>query len=107
MYKRPARLLFLHPTDDPCAAFLLRRAEEHPGWIEGRALALPAKGDDLPQALAWADLVITLGACPTPERLPPHVQHRHWQDTTPASLQRRLSGVVGGLRLLARLDEND
>jgi len=104
VYKRPARLLFLHHPDDRCADFLLRRVRAHSKWIEGRTLALPAKGDDLPRALAWADLVVTLGGCPPPQRLPPHVQHRHWQDTSPEALQRRLQGVVGGLRLLARLD---
>ncbi len=105
MYKRPVRLLFLHrrgaqdEQDAACAA--LEAATRHAQWIEARRTSLEEAGE----ALDWADLVLTLGECPCPP-LPAHAQHRRWPDLDRTAIEERLAGVVGGLRLLSRLDDD-
>jgi len=105
VYKRPVRLLFLHRSGErrehDAAHLALEAATRHGDWIEARRAPL----EDAADALAWADLVLTLGTCPCPP-LPPHAQHRHWPDLRPTAIQGRLAGVVGGLRLLSRLDDD-
>ncbi len=105
MYKRPVRLLFVHrrgeKTELDAARTALEVASRHSGWIEARR----ATPEEAAEALAWADLVLTLGECPCPP-LPAHAQHRHWPELRQAAIEERLAGVVGGLRLLSRLDED-
>ncbi len=103
MYKRLVRLLFVHRPADPegrrAAAVLVAEARAFGAWIEARRHPHPPPAE----ALAWADLILTLGDCPALP-CPPHAQHRHWPETNAIALARRLAGVVGGLRLLARMD---
>ena len=103
MYKRPVRLLFLHRSgarDEQDAAHIaLEAATRHGHWIEARLAPL----EEAAETLDWADLVLTLGVCPCPP-LPAHAQHRHWPDLDRTAIEERLAGVVGGLRLLSRLD---
>lgn len=65
--------------------------------------------------LAWADLVITLGQTRAPT-LPPQAQTRHWPmptaidtrddvDGVTQEIKRRVEGVIGGIRLLAKSDD--
>lgn len=148
MYKRKARVAFFCVgRADYCliaAEFANRRGED---WIEARAVGLGPTGQDprvlaamreigmgivnkelFPPsraALAWADLIVTLGDeaeshCPA---LPAHVQKRHWPladlvGGNPDDIARtlraacddiraRVDGIVGGLRLMAKSDTGD
>jgi hypothetical protein len=111
MYKRPARMLFLCAPGDERAALAARlTAGIGPGWMEARHAAV----DDVDGgAIAWADVVIALDPaardrCPA---LPPGVRLRPWDlpDLPPeeaeAEIRRRLASMLGGLRMLARVDE--
>ena len=134
MYKRKVRVLFfdLEPGLNRVAASYgnalgkdwleARATSKTPNPIEGRQLttAMAAEGftalspsetlDD--ELFAWADLVMTLGdsknALPP---LPAHAQTRHWPvslsdglETALAETRRRVEGVIGGLRMMARSD---
>lgn len=80
-----------------------------------------------PDLMAWADLIVTVCAhadahCPV---VPATVQKRHWPVADPVTsagdeaqalhrflairdeLRERVQGIVGGLRLLARIDADD
>jgi hypothetical protein len=98
MYKRKVRVLFVGSSDGARrAAVCARRLGGD--WIEPRALDEPAEED-----LRWADLLITLGAVPSlTAPLPPHVQYRHWAltDADVPAIERRVQGIVGGLRMFA------
>lgn len=112
MYKRRARLLFVHPLDREKA----RQASEMAiqlgqDWLESRGTCYAdyIGNVDSTGNRDWADLVIHLGAMPAGALpLAPHAQLRCWQLTEDADWQARLShkiqGVIGGLRMLARLD---
>jgi hypothetical protein len=111
MYKRAARVLFVCMPGDERAALAARlTAGIAQGWMEARHAVV----DDVDGgALAWADLVIPLDArtrdrCPA---LPPTTRLRPWDlpdlppEETEAEIRRRLASMLGGLRMLARLEE--
>ncbi|WP_298137596.1 hypothetical protein [Acidiferrobacter sp.] len=102
MYKRRARLVFaaLAPGLAERAA---RVALAHgAGWIEAR----PGPAGRIP---ADCDLLITLDAAADalgPD-LPAGCRHIHWPlpaHPSDADIAARIEGLVGGMRLLARLD---
>ena len=115
MFKRRARILFIG-GDAALAATELANGLGRT-WLEARAQTIHAlHGTALaPEALQadrqWADTVILLGEelADTALRLPQHVQRRCWPLSDPdgsdsarnAELRRRVSGLIGGLRLLA------
>lgn len=100
VYKRRARVLFLGPatlTESALAASLELGAR----WVEPRTDESPASG--------WADLVVTLDSDSrdTLPTLPPTTRHKHWDAATPTEVRDRVFGMIGGMRLLARLPEDD
>jgi len=112
MYKRPARVLFIATPGDWRTDLAVRLTGEiGAGWMEGRGAAL----DQLdPDHLAWADLVIPLDEesrlhCPA---LPPTARLKAWDlpalspDDTEAEIHRRLGAMLGGLRMLSRVDDS-
>lgn len=122
MYKRKVRVLFLSLGSAACG----RMAEDYArregsAWLEARAACFSARGvepsvpyflseEEMPGALAWADLVVTLGGCEDEFDLPlpPGVQRRHWALPEPGAreeIERRVAGIIGGIRLLARSDD--
>lgn len=115
MYKRRARLLFVHPLDREKARTAAEIATQlGQDWLESRdtCYADYIGNVDPTGNREWADLVILLGAMPA-DALPlaPHAQLRCWQMTEDANwldrLSHKIQGVIGGLRLLARLDAGD
>jgi hypothetical protein len=112
MYKRPARILYLGLPGDPrpkLAAGLT--AEIGAGRMDGRGASVSDVDAD---TLAWPDLVVPLDAeslrrCPP---LPPTARLRPWDlpdadgETARAIIHERIQSMLGGLRMLARLDEN-
>ncbi|MDA8390676.1 MAG: hypothetical protein M0Z76_08130 [Gammaproteobacteria bacterium] len=98
MYKRRARILFLatDPADGACA----RRAAQTLGakWLEpvGDAHDTPI------------DLIISLDADAACGPLPQGVPHKHWPIGEPRAedIRRRVAGLVGGMRLLAAVDDS-
>lgn len=132
MYKRKVRILFLSLHHAGCAQSASDRARRlGDGWIESRHACLaplsgggPGDADgsaqgQVAEGLEWADLVVTL--CGDAEafrlNLPPDTQHRHWTpaDQTDgglcvmspggaAEIERRIHGILGGIRLLAHSD---
>ena len=103
MYKRALRLT-LCCDDDALCQQALAYATAQSQWLQLRTQNHQTPLDH------WADLIITIGrdeAVFSPP-LAGHQQHRHWQ--APAQhalswLERQLDGVIGGLRLLSRLDD--
>lgn len=111
MYKRAARVLFVGASGDWRTDLAVRLlGEMGTGWMEGRASDLDRLDAE---QLDWADLVIPLDQqtrqrCPT---LPPTARLKIWDlpeltpDDTEAEIRRRLTGMLGGLRMLSRVDE--
>jgi len=103
MYKRRARIVFLAKSPE-LEEWVVRRATEMAGdWIEA------GSG---PQALIDCDLLITLATLDPPQipPLPPGCRHKHWTLPTEAlyvEIEARIQGLIGGMRLLARLDASD
>ncbi len=103
MYLRRARVLFVATGD----AVLAQRAVALAGrlgaeWVEARA-APSAEAD----ALAWADLVVELGAAGELPPLPSGTRRVHWAldaagGNEARTLEARVRGMIGGMRLLAR-----
>lgn len=112
MYKRRARLLFIHPVDPEKALQASEMATQlGPDWLECRGACCNdyMASPDSSGYRDWPDLAIFLGATPaTPLPLAPHAQLRCWQlqedENWPAMISHKIQGVIGGLRLLARLD---
>lgn len=126
-YKRKARILFLgglHPVPPNLAAHYANRLGAE--WMEARAAVLPGVAGDVPvlsdDAVAWADLLVTLDAAANASRPPlrPGLQHRHYPfeplpDVTdkPAwsalavRIRERVEGMVGGMQLLQRASSTD
>jgi len=102
MYKRRARILFWHP-DDPEKAqkAALLAMELGSAWLEARA-------ND--HDLSWPDLFIALDCNSIPEKpWARHTQRKCWPKDAKepeAALRNRILGVIGGFRLLARLDQS-
>lgn len=105
MYKRRARVLFVHPQDPEKAQQAARWAQElGDAWLEARA----ADGCS-PPPWQWPDLVIQLEEPPRPMPLASHTQGRTWRVPAadwPADVQERIRGVIGGFKLLSRLDQS-
>jgi hypothetical protein len=111
MYKRPARILFIGANGDSRTDLAARLTGEiGAGWMEGLGTDLDRLDAD---QLAWADLVIPLDShtrqrCPA---LPASARLKIWDlpelppDETEAEIRRRLIGMLGGLRMLSRVDE--
>ena len=105
MYKRRARLAFA--SSSPALAERVVRIALARGadWVE--ACSCPAAA-----APSACDLLVTLDraaleACP---HLPPGCRHAHWPlsaSPTDADIVSRVDGLVGGMRLLARLDGSE
>ncbi|AIA56014.1 MULTISPECIES: hypothetical protein [Acidithiobacillus] len=100
MYKRPAHIQFLSPQNPArCAAALELCAERGAGWV------LAAGAEAPPQ---WPDLIVWLDTPPQGDNAPgsPQALLRHWPlaEPWPEDLARRIDGLLGGLRLLARMD---
>lgn len=98
-YKRRARVLFLGPSQLGAAA-VAAALELGAEWLEPSTTEAAASG--------WADLVVTLDPVsrdhlPT---LPATSRHKHWNVDTPAEVRERVAGMIGGMRLLARLPED-
>ncbi len=60
--------------------------------------------------LSACDLLITLGSAQAPATaLPPGCRHSHWplaEQASDADIEARVSGLLGGMRLLAQLDHS-
>lgn len=97
-YKRPARVIFLGPS--PLVAAAMSAATElGADWLEPNTTRPPASG--------WADLVITLDASSQAAlpALPGTTRHKHWPAQSPEDVRKRVAGMLGGMRLLARLPD--
>lgn len=126
-YKRKARILFLgglHPGPPNLAAHYANRLGAE--WMEARAAVLPGVAGDVPvlsdDAVAWADLLVTLDAAANAARpsLRPGLQHRHYPfeplpdvadkpawSALAARIRERVEGMVGGMQLLQRASSAD
>lgn len=106
MYKRRARIIFCSIRRVGLASKARQLAVELGAqWLEADA----ATTIELlrPEQLQWADLVVTLGTDRAISlELPSHVRHSHWQMATADDdiLRERIEGMIGGLRMLSRLD---
>ena len=98
-YKRRARVLFLGPPALSAAA-LEAALELGAEWLEPSTAEPPASG--------WADLVVTLDPVSLDllPALPATTRHKHWDVATPPAVRERVAGMIGGMRLLARMTEN-
>lgn len=101
MYKRSARIIFLGNQQLRDWA---NKACAHYGshWLESKEATLTS--------LDWADLVITLDADALknlPE-LPRQTRHKHWplDHENEKTVTQKVLGMIGGMKMLARLDEN-
>jgi len=102
MYKRPARIQFLSPLHpELCTAALELCAQRGAGWIEAAGGEAPARWPDL---IVWLDSPVeAMRAAQSPQALV-----RQWSLAEPwqDNLAQRIEGLLGGLRLLARLDDS-
>lgn len=99
-YKRKARVLFLDGGSGLAGCAAAIALELGGPWLEGKGSPLPP--DDA--LLAWADLVVTLDEasereCPA---LPGHGQRRHYPAGDEVALRERVSGMVGGMRMMGK-----
>ncbi len=96
-YKRRARVVFLG-TPEQVALACEAAAREGADWIQ--------TGEPEKAVYGWADLVVTLDQSAR-ESLPPlpaTTRHKHWPVACKDDISRRVRGMIGGLRLLSRLD---
>ncbi len=116
MYKRPAHVLFLAgPGDRRVETATRLTADIGAGWMEARGASVQDVGLD---TLDWADLVIPLDAdsrrrCPA---LPATARLKVWDlpdlpgeegeegEEGEAIIRERVHAMLGGLRMLSRLD---
>lgn len=107
MYKRPAHVLLLHPDPERIASLAAQAVSENTRWLIIRVRRPhPAPIDEV----AWADLIISPPSLDTTS-LAGSTPQRHWSELEsvdgsddPAGIRRRIQGMVGGLRMLARID---
>ncbi len=102
MYKRRARLAFAGDGAERAVAITAASIDE---WAEARVAPL-ADAEQLAEAMAWADLLVSLdgeaeGRCSAP---PVGTRHVHWPVAETDDLEARINGLAGGMRLLARSD---
>lgn len=103
-YKRPARVLFL--SADEKAQLAVQCA-----GLMGSTLINARASTQIPppnDALAWADLVVSLD--PTAhEHLPQLLtttRHVHWPVVDTSDIETRVKGMLGGMRMLERTSES-
>jgi predicted protein tyrosine phosphatase len=111
MYKRPVRILFLAGSGNRRTQTATRlTADIGAGWMEARGASVEDVGSG---ALAWADLVVLLDAdsrrrCPA---LPATARLKSLDlpddpsEGGEAIIRKRIHAMLGGLRMLSRLDE--
>ncbi|AGA32246.1 precorrin-3B synthase [Thioalkalivibrio nitratireducens DSM 14787] len=116
MYKRPARLLVAALTDDGRAR-LVERFARRPvlaQWLEVRSAASMHRLDATD--LEWADLLVAVddaAARAFPRERPATCQLRRWRlpaagvPGVEAAAASALNCIVGGMRMLARMDAAD
>lgn len=124
MYKRRARVLFYSSEPLYAETALAYAHKLGQGWLDARAAHTHvnmAKTTAVfspltAELLVWADLLITLGPAPYTfdVAIPDRVQVRHWRiapneisdhaKTVDEDIRRRVAGVVGGMRLMAKSD---
>ncbi len=102
MYKRRARLIFLSSTPDLAVRASRIAAALGAAWIEARACPADAIATD-------CDLLVTLDAVAlaTRQLSPPGCRSVHWPlspSCTDSDIAAHVESLVGGMRLLARLD---
>ena len=99
MYKRRVKILFMGTVARKQIANLAA-CELGADWLE------VATSANIP--FAWADLIVTLDESALAQllALPASTHHKHWtmDHATPADIHQRVLGMIGGLRMLARLD---
>jgi hypothetical protein len=99
MYKRRARVVFLHAQCPEIAVRAVELSERHGSeWLEAQHEY---------QDREWPDLLILLdGRPPDKLNLPAHIRVKSWLLGTAweSELEKRVLGMIGGFRLLARLD---
>lgn len=110
MYKRPVRVLFVHPRDDFRARQAAQWARDLGGeWLESDGIS--ASGEACKKREAWPDLVIYLDSPPihgptwtgrTQCRTWPADAGGDWE----SGVREKIRGILGGLKLLARLDQS-
>ena len=103
MYKRRARILFWHPTDPAKARYAATLAESlGADWLEARSEETDHD---------WPDLLVALDCHAAPPIFrAAHTQCKYWpsvaQDRWEDAVHKRILGIIGGLRLLARMDRS-
>ncbi|MFO8154473.1 MAG: precorrin-3B synthase [Thiohalospira sp.] len=102
MYKRRARLAFAGDGAERAVAIAAAAIDE---WAEARVAPL-ADAEQLAEAMAWADLLVSLDDeakvhCAVP---PAGTRHVHWPVAETDDIEARIRGLAGGMRLLARSD---
>ncbi len=102
MYKRRARVVFLHEQDPEIAERAVALAEQlGRDWLEARHEYLDRD---------WPDLLILLdGRAADKLDRSIHTRAKSWPlgADWERELPQRISGMIGGFRLLARLDGSD
>lgn len=110
MYKRPVRILFVHPQDGLHARQAAQWARDlGREWLESEGVV--AAGGIGEALWDWPDLVIYLDS--PPEHAPPwagRTQCRIWRPDAggdwESGVREKIRGLLGGLKLLARLDHS-
>ncbi|MBU2738677.1 hypothetical protein [Acidithiobacillus concretivorus] len=102
MYKRRAHILFWHPSEPEKAQYAAQLAAELGGeWLIAKANSAE---------YLWPDLFIALDCDGIPDlQRAAHTQCKFWPVSAKDSendLRERILGVIGGFRLLARLDQS-
>jgi len=116
MYKRRARLLVVAVDDDGRARMVRDLALQPPlsEWLEVRPA--PSMRDLRPEDLAWADLLVAVDAAAAvqfPGNRPVNCRLKRWQlpaSGSPgvvAAAATALHCMVGGMRMLSRLDAEE
>ena len=102
MYKRRARVTFVSSTPDLAERAVRVATALGSSWIEARACPTGMAPDE-------CDLLVTLDATALAARaaLPPGCRHAHWPlspSSADGDIASHVEGLIGGMRLLARLD---
>lgn len=116
MYKRRARLLVAAVEDDGRALTVQKLAGQPTlsDWLEVRPAS--SMRDLRPEDLEWADLLVAADAAAAadfPEQRPPTCRLKRWHlpaagsPGVEATAALALHCMVGGMRMLARLDADD
>ena len=123
MYKRKAQVVFLDRSGQAAATAARLANELGADWLEARAAALePQSAGGTPvldgPLKQWADLIVHFDAATgeAARPLPATTRLKLWslkaRTETPGAelteeLRRRVSGMIGGMRMLSRLSPDD